>query len=34
VFFSKRAFNALSSFPRCSGDNAFFVSIIVLPHDW
>src|SRR3989442_130857 len=26
MFFSKRAFNALSSSSRCSGDNSFFVT--------
>src|SRR6266576_7256998 len=26
IFFSKRAFNDLSSSSRCSGDNSFFVS--------
>jgi hypothetical protein len=33
MFFSKRAFNALSSSSRCIGDNSFFISGKILTPD-
>src|SRR6266496_3202010 len=33
IFFSKRAFNALSSSSRCSGDNSFLIEASVLTID-